>query len=267
MNTKLTALLGACVCLTVSATAQRVVGGGVDLQLTVERGEASAITLAPVADDALNGLIATELAGDQGWHPANTAASDQLSAFTDGAFGGSLHGLLNDPISGSTLTNPDLPVKTIQFDLPAATDLAELRISSGNILDSDGRVFLAFTVAASSDFGASFSAPLYVESDPLGVSNLDDSHLTVSLTSSTGTLFADVTNLQLGFYPVHRNDNVFSDGFSGVNPFTGENDGAEAAFSSPLVREIDAIIVPEPATYAAIIGALALVVTWLRRRN
>ena len=93
------------------------------------------------ADDALSGLIATELPGDNGWHPANPASGDPanpngLPAFTDDdSFLSGLTGLLNDfPTVGS-------PTKLLQYDLAAPTDIEKIGILSGNLSNADGRIF------------------------------------------------------------------------------------------------------------------------------
>jgi len=47
--------------------------------------------------------------------------------------------------------------------------------------------------------------------------------------------------------------------YDGVNPFTGLDDGLNAAFVSPLVWELDVLAIPEPSTLALLVlGLLAL---------
>ncbi|HMP07359.1 MAG TPA: hypothetical protein PJ982_13490, partial [Lacipirellulaceae bacterium] len=103
--------------------------------------------------DVLHGLIATEMPGDQGWPPVNPAAANSLHpwglpAFTDGLGSqGNFYGLLNDfPPLGS-------PTKLLQYDLPGPTDVTEINIFTGNILDTDGRVFSTVVIRYSANNG------------------------------------------------------------------------------------------------------------------
>ncbi len=92
MKLRLT-LLGALVIAGVVSCA-----AGASPVVTVTQGEESELAVPYSATDAIQGLIATELPGDLGWHPANGDPLDKLPAFTDGtgvrATG--LTGLLND---------------------------------------------------------------------------------------------------------------------------------------------------------------------------
>ncbi|MCA9233933.1 MAG: hypothetical protein KDA44_00580 [Planctomycetales bacterium] len=215
--------------------------------------------------DVLNGLIATELPGDQGWHPANPATSNGsldpngLPAFTDGAGGfGGLTGLLNDfPGAG-------VPTKVIQFDLASPTNIGQINVLSGNRSNADGRIFSTFVIRYSTNGGSSFS-PLggfvrtfdgnvitdtmgYYQSDPSGVINNetgipgvteDMANLVEIFDDSAETLVAGVTNLQFDFYAVDNTLGENRDPFDGLNPFTGIDDGLSAAFVAPLLWEID----------------------------
>jgi hypothetical protein len=203
-----------------------------------------------VADDALSGLIATELPGDLGWHPANPAAGDPgdpngLAAFTDGdGFLSGLTGLLNDfpPL--------DSPVKLLQYDLAAPTDIAKIGILSGNVNNADGRIFTTTVIRYSINGGADFSLLGYFESAPLGSINNEQGpvgatadhalHLEISDDAST-VMIAGVTNLQFDFYAVDNTGGQYRDPFDGVNPFTEIDDGLTAAFVSPLIWEIDVV--------------------------
>lgn len=211
--------------------------------------------------DAISGLIATELPGDLGWHPANSDPADQLPAFTDdaGIRATNLTGLLND--LNPPATPVGVPVKRVQYNLAGATSLAEIRVLTGNNLNSDGRVFSTFTVSTSTNNGGAFNLLGYFESDPLGTINSGGTNAwkstLVSLKGDSGPLAAGVTNLQFDFYAVDNSQGQYRDPFDGVNPFTGINDGLTAAFVSPLVFEVDVIAVPEPASMLVVLIGLA----------
>lgn len=220
--------------------------------------------------DALSGLIATELTGDLGWHEANTDPADRLPAFTDdaGIRGTNLTGLLNDLNPPATAVG--VPVKRVQYDLAGPTSLAEIRVLTGNNLNSDGRVFSTFTVSSSTNNGGSFDVLGYFESDPLGTINSGGANAWKSTLVSikddaSPVLAADVTNLQFDFYAVDNSQGQYRDPFDGVNPFTNIDDNLSAAFVSPLVFEIDVIAIPEPAS--ALLGLMGLVgLASLRKR-
>ena len=211
--------------------------------------------------DLIQGLIATELPGDLGWHPVNPATANGsldpsgLPAFTDGVsdVGSGLTGLLNDfPTLGT-------PAKLIQYDLAEASDIDAINIFSGKTDLPDGRVFISVVIRASTDNGANFSpvggfvpsvgsnASGYYQSDPSGELNgplfgLDTFTTFMSITDDGGgALATGVTNLQFDFYSVDNTGGQNRDPFDGVNPFTGVDDGLTAAFVSPLIWEIDVI--------------------------
>lgn len=217
-------------------------------------------------NDLIAGLIATELAGDLGWHGANTLPADQLPAFTDGLGiappgGSGLTGLLNDfPPAGD-------PVKRVQYNLPSARDIGSIKVLTGNN-GKDGRVFSTFTVSTSTNNGGSFNLLGYFQSDPLGTINSGQwgSTLVTVFDSASATLASGVTNLQFDFYSVDNTGGQYRDPFDGVNPFTGIDDGLTAAFVSPLVFEIDVLRVPEPATAALLLGGMALMGVGRRKR-
>lgn len=208
--------------------------------------------------DLISGLIGTELAGDLGWHPANTNPAQQLPIFTDDAGGSGLDGLLND-------NAPGVPVKRVQYDLASASDIRAIQILTGND-GADGRVFSTTAISASTDGGSTFS-PVglgYFESDPLGTINSGQwgSTLVRIFDDSGAPLVTGATNLIFEFYSVDNTQGEYRDPFDGVNPFTNVDDGLTAAFVSPLVWEVDVIGVPEPATVGlagmALLGAVAV---------
>lgn len=218
--------------------------------------------------DVLQGLIATELPGDRGWHPANTAPADRLPAFTDGAGPlGDLTGLLND------FPTPGLPTKLIQFDLSGPTDISRINIFTGNgggpSGGIDGRIFSTTVIRFSTNNGGSYTQLGYFQSDPSGTVNsgtgtpghLEFASTLVSIFDDAATnLISGVTNLQFDFYSVSNTQGQLQDPFGddldpanpdipeNTNPFTGTIDGIKAAFESPLVWEID--VLGEAATAA-----------------
>jgi hypothetical protein len=214
-------------------------------------------------DDLIAGMIAIELPGDTGWHPANTDPLDQLPALTDGdglRAPGALTGLLNDfPGAGN-------PTKLIQYDLANPSDVSEIRILTGNE-GGDGRIFSTTVIKYSTDNGANFDMLGYFQSDPSGTLNnagSDPRYYSTLVTitdDSGGPLAAGVTNIEFDLYAVDNTGGQMRDPFDGMNPFTGADDGLTAAFVSPLVWELD--VIPEPASLSLLLlGGFAL----LRRR-
>lgn len=203
------------------------------------------------AGDAIAGMIATELPGDKGWHPANPASANPanpngLATFTDGTGPvSSLSGLLND--------FPDplgTPVKKIQYNLAGAIDVQKIAILSGNQLNADGRIFSTTVIRYSTNGGSSFQQLGYFESAPLGSINnesgapgtTEDAALFFEIYDDAGgAIAAGVTNLQFDFYAVNNTGGQYRDPFDGVNPFTQIDDGLTAAFQSPLIWEIDVL--------------------------
>ena len=122
------------------------------------------------ADDLIAGLIATQLPGDNGWHPANPASADPLHpdglpALTDGVGPVSgVTGLLNDfPGAGN-------PTKLIQYDLGGAKDITRIDVFTGNV-GLDGRVFSTSVIKYSNNGGNNFNMLGYFQSDPSGTVN------------------------------------------------------------------------------------------------
>ena len=229
--------------------------------LVVTQGEEIDLAVLYSSTDLLHGKIATELPGDKGWHPVNTDPADRLPAFTDGegirATG--LTGLLSDfPGAGA-------PAKKIEYSLTEAHDISEIRIFTGNN-GRDGRIFHTYTASFSSD-GVSFSAPLYVQSHPSGTLNNSQNNqwrLVLSqLTDDTGFLVKNVTHLRFDFYSVDNTAGQMRDPFDGINPFTGQNDGLNTAFVSPLLLEIDVFGQLSPPKLAAGIANNNLSLVWI----
>ena len=233
---------------------------------TATRGEFAHDLDGQISDsDLLKDLIATELAGDQGWHPANPASANSLDpnglpAFTegDGEIGSGLTGLLNDfPGAG-------VPTKLLEYDLGGTFDLDQINILTGNANDADGRIFSTFVIRVSTNNGASYS-PLggivpnfgggfttnnfgYYQSDASGLINNvtgipgtteDMANLVEISDDGAAPIATGVTNLQIDFYSVDNTLGEMRDPFDGPNPLSGLDDGLSAAFVSPLVWEID----------------------------
>lgn len=212
--------------------------------------------------DAISGLVATELAPLNGWHPATPGEPERLVAFTDdaGSISG-LTGLLND------FPNAGDPAKTLQYDLASPTKIGEIQILGGNF-GTDGRVFFSTRILYSTDNGANFD-PLggyvpgigansegYYQSDASGVVNNGTTNMwqatLVEIFDDNGPLAADVTNLQIEIYAADNSQGQSRDPFDGVNPFTGVDDTLSPPISSPLIWEIDVIAVPEPSSIALV---------------
>jgi len=235
--------------------------------------------------DLLSGLIATKLPGDPGWHPANPATlngsldPNGLPAFTNDVGEGGLAGLLSDfPGEGE-------PTKMIQYDLAGPSDLGQINILTGNE-GADGRVFSTTRILYSTNNGGTF-LPLggyvpslggnpegYYQSDASGTVNTESRSTLVSLFDDGNVpLATGVTNLQFFFYAVDNTSGMMRDPFTGVNPYTGADDGLSAAFVSPLIWEIDALEyqipgIPESASavYPAILVLLSTLALRHRRR-
>lgn len=213
------------------------------VNLVVSQGEEQDLPVQISQTDLLQGSIAVELEGDQGWHPANSDPLDKLPAFTDGQGmrETGLTGLLSDfPGSG-------LPAKRIEYSLPVASDIAEIRVFSGND-GRDGRVFHTYTVAFSKNGGTVFDPPIYVQSHPSGTLNNKDFNqwraVLSQLRGQDAPLARGVTHLRFDFYAADNSQGQSRDPFEGVNPFTGLDDQLNTAITSPLIWEIDLIEAP-----------------------
>ena len=234
--------------------------------VTVTQGEEGNLAEAYDTGDLIQGLIATELPGDQGWHSANTDLADKLPAFTDGVGVRStgLTGLLNDfPLTGN-------PAKLVLYELRAPADVTELRVFTGNN-GRDGRVFHTYTVRFSTDWMQTFTAPIYVQSHASGTLNnslVNQWHVVLSqLTESQGLLSSRVTHVELDFFSVDNTQGEMRDPFDGANPFTGLDDSLSAAFVSPLVWEIDLLGQYSPPILAATRVGNNLELSWMGLTN
>lgn len=225
--------------------------------------------------DLISGLIATELTGDTGWHPANTNPADQLPVLTNDSGQNGLAGLLNDfPPVGQ-------PTKRIQYDLATPSDIGLVRILTGND-GGDGRIFSSSRIFVSTDNGLNFD-PLggfvptlgtnafgYYQSDPSGTVNNAGSSPRYNSTvleifdDQGGLLASGVTNIQFEFFGVDNTLGEMRDPFDGNNPWTGVDDGLTAPNTSPLVWEID-VQVPEPTSCLLLLAGLGT--TLLARRS
>ena len=239
--------------------------GSASAQITnfVTQGEEYDLAATYDSTDLIQGLIATELPGDLGWHPANTDPLDHLPAFTDGQGDRTgLTGLLNDfPGAGN-------PAKLVEYALPVPADISEIRVFTGNA-GRDGRVFHTYTVRFSSDWGQTFTDPIYVQSHPSYTLNNSGNNQWLAvlsqLTNTTGLLATEVTHMEFDFYSVDNTGGQMRDPYDGLNPFTDTDDGLSAAFVSPLVWEIDVLGTDSPPRLWAQSSGTDLQLTWLSR--
>ncbi len=230
--------------------------------VTVTQGEESDLAASYDSSDLIEGMIPVELPGDLGWHPANTDPSDRLPAFTDGvglrATG--LTGLLVD------FPGPGNPAKKIQYTLAAPSDIAEVRVFTGND-GRDGRVFHTYTVEFSSDGGQTFTAPIYVQSHPSGTinnSSFNQWRVVLSqLRNTEGFLAQVVTDIRLDLYAADNSQGQTRDPFDGLNLFTGTDDGYNAPNTSPLVWEIDVLGRISPGRLTAMRAGTNVVLSWV----
>jgi hypothetical protein len=240
--------------------------GSASAQITnfVTQGEEADLAAAYDSTDLIQGLIATELPGDTGWHPANTDPLDKLPAFTDGQGdrGTGVTGLLND------FPGTNVPAKLIEYTLPVPADINEIRIFTGNN-GRDGRVFHTYTVRFSSDWGQTFTDPIYVQSHASGTLNNAGHNqwraVLSQLTNTTGMLATEVTHIEFDFYAVDNTQGQMRDPSDGVNPFTGLDDGLTVAITSPLVWEIDVLGTDSPPRLSANLSGADVELTWLSR--
>jgi hypothetical protein len=230
--------------------------------LIVTQGEEGDLASGALNDDLIHLAIGTELPGDQGWHPANPASvngsldPNGLPTLTDGVINSGLAGLLND------FPPADAPTKRVQYDFGSPEDIGQINIITGND-GRDGRVFHSYTVEFSTDNGVNWSSPIYVQSHDSGTVNPGWRVVQSQLFDAGNLLASGATNVRLDFYGVDNTLNEMRDGFAGVNPFTGFDDGLTAPNTSPLLWEID-VFLPEPGSLVLLgFGGLAL----LRRRR
>ncbi len=250
-----------CVLLTASVA-------GAAVTSTFDSGAAtdgSDLPVQPASGDLIDGVTPPTVdtfrpGSNQGFHGANGAPGDQFPAYTDGGFGGGLHGLLvdNDPVVDGQV------VQGITYDL-GGQDVSEIRVFGGN---ADARQFLTLVVELSFN-GVDFVGvgPDNGYFQPAGINSNDVPPgwgSVMRIFDDGGALLGSgVEKVRFQFFASgNNNPQRYVDPFSGANPFTGFDDGQGAANQSPLIREID--ILPEPASLALIaLGSVAL----LRRRR
>lgn len=236
------------------------------------------------SDDLLQqpGVVGVESNAATGWHPA-TPALEKFTTLTDGLGPTSgLSGLVND-------FSP-APVNMFTYSLPNPTDIGTISLIGGNA-GGDGRVFLTFRVEVSTDNGANFvplggfvpgvgnNANGYYQSDASGSINVSGNAANISgdpsnpyeetrvlLTDTTGVLAAGVTDIRIGTFDVGNTQGRYQDPYTGVNPFTGVDDGFDAAVEGTLLWEIDVTAaVPEPGTVLLLAGMVVGGVAMRRR--
>jgi len=234
--------------------------------INVSQGEEGDLAATYSSIDLIQGMIATEMPGDLGWHSANKDPADQLPAFTDGTGirASGLTGLLSDfPGAGN-------PAKRIRYTLPAPADIQELRVFTGNN-GRDGRVFHTYTVRFYVDGGQSSTPIIYVQSHASGTVNntsVNNWRVVLSqLTDTSGLLAARVTHLDLDFFSVDNTGGEMRDPYGGVNPLTGFDDALSAAFVSPLVWEIDVLGQYSAPILTAARAGNSLTISWVGLTN
>ncbi len=235
--------------------------------VTLHGAENTSLAAQIAVNDLISGAIATELAGDAGWHPANPAAGNTLlpeglPTFTDDVNNTGINGLLNDfPAAGS-------PAKRVQYALGSPKDIEKIQILSGNN-GKDGRVFSTTVISFSTNNGGSFSQLGYFQSDLSGTVNSGQWGSTlVSVTNDAGgPLATGVTHVIFDLYAVDNTQGEMRDPFDGVNPFTGVDDLKNAPIASPLIWELDVIGVPEPGACGLFAMGAAGLAHWRRVRR
>lgn len=232
--------------------------------VTVTQGEEGDLAATYDTADLIQGLIPTVLPGDLGWHGANQDPLDKLPAFTDGL------GMRDTGLTGLLADYPGdgLPAKLIRYALPVAADIQEIRVFTGNN-GRDGRVFHTYTVRFSSDGAQTFTDFIYVQSHASGtINNAQNNQWRVvlsQLTDVSGPVAREVTDIEFNFYAVDNTQGQMRDPYSGVNPFTGVNDGLGVPVASPLVWEIDVLGTDSPPRLGAGLSGGDIELTWLMR--
>ncbi len=232
--------------------------------VTYQADTEAALAIQPSSTDLIEGMTPEPLSG--GWHPANTNLADHQAAFTDGKLmsASGLSGLLND------FPGDGVPALSIQYDLASPADIAMINVFSGN--HYDGRSYHTYTVEFSTDGAFTWSTPVYVQSHPSGYVNAQGTNgfqrAATSLFDDSGSALAmGVTNLRFNLFSTSNTGAWMWDPYTGVNPFTGVDDGFACAFESPLILEIDVVPVPEPGTLAVMASSLLGMGAILRRKR
>lgn len=202
-------------------------------------------------------------AGVTGFHPASGAATAAKLKLVDGQAGANVD---------SVLTDFAWPAAVFQFDLPAATDIGEIRVFAANT-GLDGRVFQNYDVAISTDANPVTKDRVFnpliervitsiIVCDPgdgFGPNTNNGTQGPVIGATATRVfddgnpvLAAGVTSVRFTFWAVSNTQKVFRDQWlgpvgcalpPGEDPATyydvKDHDGFQRAFESPVIKEID----------------------------
>lgn len=198
-----------------------------------------------------------------GFHSANQQPQDQWDAFTDGVGPESsigLYGLLADNYQmGSYDGASGRSVNSFILELPTVSTIGQINVFTGNPGNADGRIFHTYTVQFSPD-GVTFSDPVYVQSDPYTTINREGStsepgYRTIharwtatKLYDAIGPLATGIKFVKFRFFSSSHpwstpggQGGWFSDPYTGLNPYTNEDDGIQAPDTSPLLYEVDVL--------------------------
>jgi hypothetical protein len=205
--------------------------------------------------------------GISGFHPASGDPAVAKVKLIDGVAGANVDSVLSDFA---------WPAAVVQFDLPAATDIGEIRVFAANT-GLDGRVFQNYDVAISTDANAVTRNRVFTPliervitsnivcdpGDGFGPNTNDGTQVPVIGATATRVfddgnpvLATGVTSVRFTFWAVSNTQKVFRDQWlgpigcplpGGENPATyydvKDHDGFQRAFESPVIKEIDILAV------------------------